>query len=56
MCEDDRVSIDHPDELSAMRAAGRVVAQTIRELARRVRPGISTGERDALPAPVGDRY
>ena len=27
------MSIDHPDELAALRAAGRVVAETLRELA-----------------------
>ena len=32
MCEDDRVSIDSPDELAALKAAGRVVAETLREL------------------------
>ena len=37
------MSIDHPDELAALRAAGRVVAETLRELARRVRPGVTTG-------------
>src|SRR5205085_2018433 len=52
MCEDDRVSIDHPDELAALRAAGRVVAETIRELARRVRPGVTTGELDDVAARV----
>lgn len=44
------MSIDDPDELAALRAAGRVVAETIRELSRRVRPGITTGELDAVAA------
>src|ERR1700748_1189111 len=52
MCEDDRVSIDHPSELAALRAAGRVVAETIRELSRRVRPGVTTGELDDLAAEI----
>jgi methionyl aminopeptidase len=52
MCEDDRVSIDHPEELAALRAAGRVVAETLRELARRVRPGVTTGELDDVAARV----
>src|SRR3954447_7152686 len=56
MCEDDRVSIDHPDELAALRAAGRVVADTLRELARRVRPGVSTGELDDVAAGVFARH
>src|SRR5690349_19904213 len=56
MCEDDRVSIDHPDELAGLRAAGRVVAEAIREMARRVRPGVSTGELDELAAQVFSRH
>src|SRR4051812_35242998 len=52
MCEDDRVSIDHPSELAALRAAGRVVAETIRELARRVRPGVTTRELDVAAGEV----
>src|SRR3954464_12942352 len=56
MCEDDRVSIDHPDELQALRAVGRVVAETIRELARRVRPGVTTPEPDAAAAHVFPRH
>jgi methionyl aminopeptidase len=46
------VSIDHPDELAALRAAGRVVAETLRELARRVRPGVTTAELDEVAATV----
>jgi hypothetical protein len=46
------VSIDDPAELEALRAAGRVVAETLRELRRHVRPGVSTGELDALAARV----
>jgi methionyl aminopeptidase len=46
------VSIDHPDELAALRAVGRVVAETIRELARRVRPGVTTLELDEVAARV----
>jgi methionyl aminopeptidase len=46
------VSIDHPDELAALRAAGRVVAETLRELARRVRPGVTTRELDDVAAQV----
>jgi methionyl aminopeptidase len=56
MCEDDRVSIDHPDELAALKAAGRVVAETLRELARRVRPGVTTGELDRVAADVFARH
>src|SRR3954465_4649913 len=56
MCEDDRVSIDDPAELTALRAAGRVVAETLRELARRVRPGVTTGELDRVAADVFARH
>ena len=44
------MSIDDPDELAALRAAGRVVAEAIREMARRVRPGITTRELDDVAA------
>ncbi len=56
MCEDDRVSIDDPSELTALRAAGRVVAETLRELTRRVRPGVSTGELDEFAAAIFERH
>jgi methionyl aminopeptidase len=56
MCEDDRVSIDHPDELAALRAVGRVVAETIREMARRVRPGVTTAELDGVAADIFARH
>jgi methionyl aminopeptidase len=46
------VSIDHPDELAALRAVGRVVAETIRELSRRVRPGVTTRDLDEVAARV----
>ena len=46
------MSIDDPDELAALRAAGRAVAEAIREMERRVRPGITTGELDAVAAKV----
>jgi methionyl aminopeptidase len=50
------VSIDDPDELAALRAAGRAVAEAIDEMARRVRPGITTGELDAVAAEVFARH
>jgi methionyl aminopeptidase len=56
MCEDDRVSIDHPDELAALRAVGRVVAETIREMSRRVRPGVTTAELDDVAAEIFGRH
>ena len=50
------MSIDSPDELAALRATGRVVAEAIREMARRVRPGVSTGELDDVAAQVFKRH
>jgi methionyl aminopeptidase len=46
------MSADTPEELAGLRAAGRVVAQTIRELRKMVRPGITTGELDAEAARI----
>jgi methionyl aminopeptidase len=40
------VSADTPEELAGLRAAGRVVAQTLRELRQMVRPGVTTAELD----------
>ena len=50
------MSIDSPDELAALRAAGRVVAETIRELARRVRPGVTTQELDDVAGKIFAAY
>jgi methionyl aminopeptidase len=40
------MSADTPEELAGLRAAGRVVAQTLRELRQLVRPGVTTAELD----------
>jgi len=50
------VSIDDPGELAALKAAGRVVAETLRELTRRVRPGVTTGELDRVAAGIFARH
>src|SRR5215218_8578182 len=50
------MSVRTPEELEALRRAGRAVAATLREVARRVRPGITTGELDALAALVLARH
>lgn len=42
------MSVDSPEELEALRAAGQVVAQTIRAMGRAVRPGITTAEHTIL--------
>ncbi len=46
------MSVETPEELQALRAVGRVVAQAIREMRRRVRVGVSTGELDAIGAGI----
>ena len=46
------MSVDTPEELAALKAAGRVVAQTIRELRKLVRPGVTTAELDAAAGRV----
>lgn len=46
------MSTDTPEELAGMKAAGRVVAQTLREMRRLVRPGVTTGELDAAAARI----
>src|SRR4051812_15555431 len=46
------MSVSTPEELRALNAAGRVVAATLRELKRRVRPGVTTGELDAAAGRV----
>jgi methionyl aminopeptidase len=42
------MSVDTPEELCGLRAAGQVVAQTIRAMRRAVRPGVTTAELDAI--------
>src|SRR5919107_3261378 len=50
------MSVDTPEELAGLRRAGRAVAATLREVARRVRPGVSTAELDPLAAQVLARH
>jgi methionyl aminopeptidase len=42
------MSVNTPDELRALQAVGRVVAETIRAMRRAVRPGVTTAELDAV--------
>jgi methionyl aminopeptidase len=44
------IQIKTPEQLERMRAAGLVVARTLRVLREAVRPGISTGDLDAIAA------
>jgi methionyl aminopeptidase len=50
------MSVDTPEELAGLRRAGRAVSATLREVARRVRPGVTTAELDALAAQVLARH
>ena len=50
------MSIDHPNELKCLQAAGRVVAEALRAMAARVRPGVTTAELDAVAAGVFVRH
>lgn len=46
------VSIETPEELERLRAAGRVVADAIRAMRVHARPGVTTGELDEIGARV----
>ena len=50
------MSVDTPEELSGLRRAGRVVSATLREVARRVRPCVTTAELDEHAAEVFARH
>src|SRR4051794_32722051 len=50
------MSVDTPEELAGLQRAGRAVSATLREVARRVRPGVTTAELDALAARVLARH
>jgi methionyl aminopeptidase len=49
------MSIQSPEELRALQAAGRVVADTIRAMRRAVAPGVSTADLDRVAARVFQR-
>ncbi len=46
------MSVETVEELAALRAAGRVVAEALRMMRRAVRPGVRTGELDAVAGSV----
>ena len=50
------MSIETEDELEGLRRAGRVVAVVLRELRRRVQPGVTTGELDRVAGRVFARH
>jgi methionyl aminopeptidase len=49
------MSIDTPEELEAMHAAGKVVADAMEAMRRSVRPGVTTAELDAIAGGVFKR-
>jgi methionyl aminopeptidase len=50
------MSIETEDELEGLRRAGHVVAVALRELRRRVQPGVTTAELDAVAGRVFARF
>jgi len=50
------VSINGPDELEGMRAAGRVVRQMIEAMTRAVRSGVTTAQLDRVGAEVMEQH
>jgi methionyl aminopeptidase len=46
------VSIETPEELEGLRASGRVVAEALRAMRGAVRPGVTTGDLDAVAARI----
>ncbi|HEX6324667.1 MAG TPA: type I methionyl aminopeptidase [Vicinamibacterales bacterium] len=46
------MSIESPADLHGMRAVGRVVARALEAMAASVRPGVTTGELDAMAARI----
>jgi methionyl aminopeptidase len=52
----DTVSIETEEELEGLRRAGRVVAGVLRELRRRVQPGVRTDELDRVAGRVFARH
>jgi methionyl aminopeptidase len=46
------MSIETPEELAALQAAGRVVADSLRAMSRAARPGVSTAELDGTATEI----
>jgi methionyl aminopeptidase len=46
------MTVDSPNDLAALKRIGRIVAQAIKEMREAVRPGVTTGELDAIGAAV----
>lgn len=43
-----KIQLKHPEQINAMRTAGKLVGETLQLLAEAVKPGITTAELDAL--------
>ena len=50
------MSINGPDELEGMRAAGRIVRQMIEAMSRAVRPGVTTAQLDKVGAELMEQH
>ncbi len=50
------MSIETPEELEALKAAGAVVAEALRAMRRAVAPGVTTAELDTIAARVFDQH
>lgn len=50
------MSVDDPHDLEGLQAAGRVVRRVLDELQGRTRPGVTTGELDAVAAEILDQH
>lgn len=50
------MSINGPEELEGMRAAGRVVRQMIEAMTRAVRPGVTTAQLDRVGAEIMEQH
>src|SRR5687768_839229 len=50
------MSIESPDDLLAMREIGRVVALVLEAMAAEVRPGVTTGDLDAIAASMASAH
>ncbi|MFA9459209.1 type I methionyl aminopeptidase [Thiohalorhabdus methylotrophus] len=50
------MTIGSPQDIEGLRAAGWVVAHTLKEMAEQARPGMTTAELDALGAEILERH
>src|SRR4029077_13893429 len=50
------MSIDHPSQLDALKAAGKIVRLMLERMKTHVRPGVTTRELDEIGAEVMDQH